>query len=127
MFGRPAMWVAPETAVGDMLAEALLNGGAPHAWGNYFLGQSIADPGPLFYPVAVLWRSSPPMLLGLLALPLAFWRPRRTKDQRPRTSNSPSEGSGSANSGSPLELERGGAKRRGVFIRPPVPSKIRYP
>lgn len=77
----PAMWVAPETAVGDMLAEALLNGGQPHAWGNYFFGQSIADPGPLFYPVAVLWRSSPLMLIGLLALPLAFWRSRDARDE----------------------------------------------
>jgi hypothetical protein len=72
----PAMWVAPFTAVGDMIAEAILNGGQPHAWGNYFLGQSIADPGPLFYPVAVLWRSAPQLLIGLLALPLAFLKPR---------------------------------------------------
>jgi hypothetical protein len=79
----PAMWVAPETAVGDMIAEAILNGGQPHAWGNYFFGQSIADPGPLFYPVAVLWRSSPLMLLGLLALPLAFWRSRDARGQGP--------------------------------------------
>jgi len=84
----PAMWVEPWIAVGDMLEEAILNGGQPHAWGNYFLGRSMPDPGPLFYPVAVLWRSSPLMLIGLLALPLAFWmrsgRPdegRRTKDE----------------------------------------------
>ena len=72
----PAMWVEPWIAVGDMIEEAILNGGQPHAWGNYFLGRSIPDPGPLFYPVAVLWRSSPLMLIGLLALPLAFWRAR---------------------------------------------------
>ncbi|HEU5100318.1 MAG TPA: glycosyltransferase family 39 protein [Roseiflexaceae bacterium] len=88
----PAMWVAPETAVGDMLAEALLNGGQPHAWGNYFLGQSIADPGPLFYLVAVLWRSSPLMLIGLLALPLAFWRSRWDKDHGARNKEADEEG-----------------------------------
>src|SRR6185295_17297991 len=77
----PAMWVEPWVAVGDMIEEAILNGGQPHAWGNYFLGRSIPDPGPLFYPVAVLWRSSPLMLIGLLSLPLAFWRLRRTKDE----------------------------------------------
>jgi 4-amino-4-deoxy-L-arabinose transferase-like glycosyltransferase len=82
----PAMWVEPGIAVGDMIEEAILNGGQPHAWGNYFLGRSIPDPGPLFYPVAVLWRSSPLMLIGLLALPLAFWHPRRTTDDgRPTT------------------------------------------
>ncbi len=78
----PAMWVEPWIPVNDMIEEAILNGGQPHAWGNYFLGRSIPDPGPLFYPVAVLWRSSPLMLIGLLALPLAFWRLRRTKDER---------------------------------------------
>lgn len=76
----PAMWVEPWIAVDDMIEEAILNGGQPHAWGNYFLGRSIPDPGPLFYPVAVLWRSSPLLLLGLLALPLAFWHSRRTTD-----------------------------------------------
>jgi 4-amino-4-deoxy-L-arabinose transferase-like glycosyltransferase len=81
----PAMWVEPWVAVGDMIEEAILNGGQPHAWGNYFLGRSIPDPGPLFYPVAVLWRSSPLMLIGLLALPLALWRSRRTKDEGRRT------------------------------------------
>ena len=81
----PAMWVEPFKAVLDMIDEAIFNGGEPHAWGNYFLGQSIPDPGPLFYPVAVLWRSSPLMLMGLLALPLAFWRARRTKDGGRRT------------------------------------------
>jgi hypothetical protein len=75
----PAMWAEPFKAVLDMIDEAIFNGGEPHAWGNYFLGRSIPDPGPLFYPVAVLWRSSPIMLIGLLALPLAFWR-RGTQD-----------------------------------------------
>jgi 4-amino-4-deoxy-L-arabinose transferase-like glycosyltransferase len=90
----PAMWVAPGIAVGDMIAEAILNGGQPHAWGNYFLGESIPDPGPLFYPVAVLWRSSPLMLLGLLALPLAFWRSRQTKDEGRRTKDEEPEENG---------------------------------
>src|SRR5262249_23062561 len=80
----PAMWVEPFKAVLDMIDEAIFNGGEPHAWGNYFLGRSIADPGPLFYPVAVLWRSSPLMLIGLLALPLAF-----LKNRKPRTIESP--------------------------------------
>src|SRR4051812_14481070 len=86
----PAMWVEPFVAVGDMIEEAILNGGQPHAWGNYFLGRSIPDPGPLFYLVAVLWRSSPLMLIGLLALPLALWRSRRTTDEgRPTKDDRP--------------------------------------
>jgi hypothetical protein len=100
----PAMWVAPETAVGDMIAEAILNGGQPHAWGNYFFGASIADPGPLFYPVAVLWRSSPLMLIGLLALPLAFWRARRAHDEGPRAKDEGQESASALHS--PLVMRR---------------------
>jgi 4-amino-4-deoxy-L-arabinose transferase-like glycosyltransferase len=81
----PAMWADPYAAVLDMIDEAIFNGGEPHAWGNYFLGQSIPDPGPLFYPVALLWRSSPLMLIGLLALPLAFWKQRGAPDEGRRT------------------------------------------
>jgi 4-amino-4-deoxy-L-arabinose transferase-like glycosyltransferase len=44
----PAMWVEPWIAVKGMIEEAILNGGQPHAWGNYFLGRSIQYPGPLF-------------------------------------------------------------------------------
>src|SRR5262249_34255230 len=40
----PAMWVEPLGPVGGMIAEAIENGGQPHAWGNYFLGRSIPDP-----------------------------------------------------------------------------------
>ncbi len=83
----PAMWVEPFKAVLDMIDEAIYNGGEPHAWGNYFLGQSIPDPGPLFYPVAVLWRSSPLMLIGMLALPLVFWKRRAAPDDRRPTTD----------------------------------------
>jgi 4-amino-4-deoxy-L-arabinose transferase-like glycosyltransferase len=69
----PAMWVAPAQAVGAVLAEVADNGAVPHHTGNYFLGCPVADPGWLFYPVALLWRGTPFLLLGLLLLPL-LWR-----------------------------------------------------
>jgi 4-amino-4-deoxy-L-arabinose transferase-like glycosyltransferase len=94
----PAMWVEPWVPVNDMIEEAILNGGQPHAWGNYFLGRSIPDPGPLFYPVAVLWRSSPLLLIGLLALPLAFWRSRRTKEEGGRRKDEQEERGGEISS-----------------------------
>jgi 4-amino-4-deoxy-L-arabinose transferase-like glycosyltransferase len=47
---------------------------------NFFLGQPIEDPGPLFYPVALLFRATPLMLLGvvLLAYALVRWRRQST-------------------------------------------------
>lgn len=78
----PAMWVAPGEAIGTVVREIFRNGGEPEPAGNFFLGQPIADPGPLFYPVVLLWRSTPWTLLGLLALPLAF--SVRSKDEAQR-------------------------------------------
>lgn len=68
----PAMWVAPLASVGSVLAEVIGNGGQPHAWGNYFLGRAVADPGWLFYPTVIVLRSTPLALIGLILLPLAL-------------------------------------------------------
>jgi hypothetical protein len=68
----PAMWVEPWQALGAVLAEVANNGAVPHHTGNFFLGQPVADPGWLFYPVVVLWRSMPFLLIGLLLLPFAL-------------------------------------------------------
>lgn len=70
----PAMWVAPWHAVQNFFEEILSNGGRPNGDGQFFLGRAIADPGPLFYPVADLFRLTPLALAGLVAAPLAFLR-----------------------------------------------------
>ncbi|NJP07149.1 MAG: phospholipid carrier-dependent glycosyltransferase [Chloroflexaceae bacterium] len=71
----PAMWVTPLDAIERVLNEISSNGGQPHHTGNYFLGQPVADPGWLFYPAVVLWRTTPLVLVGLLLLPLALRQP----------------------------------------------------
>ncbi|MCB9177121.1 MAG: phospholipid carrier-dependent glycosyltransferase [Caldilineae bacterium] len=58
-----------------VLVKLLAEGGVPHQNGNYFMGRPVADPGPFFYPLAILFRSSPWALLGLL-LALGASRPR---------------------------------------------------
>lgn len=70
--GWPAMWEAPDQAIGHIIEEVVDNGGHPHESGNYFLGKPVADPGWLFYPAVVVWRSGPFTLIGLLLLPLAL-------------------------------------------------------
>jgi hypothetical protein len=78
--GWPAMWVEPGAAIGHIVEEIIGNGAQPHPSGNFFLGQPVADPGWLFYPAVVLWRSTPFTLAGLLLVPLAVrWR---TDDRR---------------------------------------------
>jgi 4-amino-4-deoxy-L-arabinose transferase-like glycosyltransferase len=64
----PAMWVAPARALGSFFGEIYWNGGRPNGAGQFFLGQAVGDPGPLFYPVAGLFHMTPALLLGLLVL-----------------------------------------------------------
>jgi 4-amino-4-deoxy-L-arabinose transferase-like glycosyltransferase len=70
----PAMWVTPGAAIQSFYREIIANGGQSHEDGSFFLGQPVADPGWLFYPLVVAWRSDPLTLIGLLLLPLALWR-----------------------------------------------------
>lgn len=77
--GWPAMWVDPLGAAGSVVREIIHNGGEPHHSGNYFLGQAVGAPGPLFYPAVVLFRTAPWTLLGLVfeAVALLAWLRRR--------------------------------------------------
>ena len=68
----PSMLVAPYDTLRAVLEFSTRNSGTPPEAGNFFLGSVVADPGPLFYPVALALRSTPLVLLGLLLLPLAL-------------------------------------------------------
>ena len=72
----PALWSTPGAALERYLGEIIWNGGRPNGDGQYFLGQAIGDPGPLFYIVANAFRLTPVALLGLVLLPFALWRHR---------------------------------------------------
>ncbi len=63
----PAMWVDPAHALRSFFGLILQNGGRPNGDGQFFLGRTIGDPGPLFYIVSDLFRMTPVMLIGLLA------------------------------------------------------------
>ena len=43
---------------------------------NFFLGRPTEKPGPLFYPVAYLFRATPGALIGLIAAAVLAWRRR---------------------------------------------------
>jgi len=72
----PAMWVAPLGTLQRMLGLAGRFARTPHI-DNFFLGQHVRNPGPLFYPLSLVVRTTPVVWLGLLgALPLLI-RPRQ--------------------------------------------------
>ena len=104
----PAMWVDPvgtlfrqcsdeaqETGCAPgVLAKAREEGGAPHQSGNFFAGQATADPGPAFYPVALLVRMAPLVMLILLGSPLARLRRRWVRKGNPRRDPDARDGAG---------------------------------
>ncbi len=68
----PAMWVDP---LGTLLSMSNEMGEyvERHTTINYFWGQPVEDPGPLFYPIAFFFRTTPAVLIGLLAAAVATW------------------------------------------------------
>lgn len=69
----PAMWVDPVGTLRHMGTE-MGEYVERHTTVNYFLGRPVDDPGPLFYPLALLWRASPALLIGLVAALFAAGR-----------------------------------------------------
>ena len=63
----PTLWAAPIDTVTRAI-RFTLETSAEHRPGNFFLGQAVADPGPWYYPVAIMFRMSPLTLAGLVAL-----------------------------------------------------------
>ncbi|MBK9713517.1 MAG: glycosyltransferase family 39 protein [Kouleothrix sp.] len=79
----PAAWLDPIGAIRSIVRQAADDGGSPHGWGNFFLGRAVADPGPLFYPVAIALRLTPWSLIGLVAaVPAAALAWRRGQARR---------------------------------------------
>jgi hypothetical protein len=70
----PSVWVNPITTVTRLVDFARQTGGQPHEQGSFWLGQAVVDPGPLFYPLALVLRLSPVTMLGLVCLALVVWR-----------------------------------------------------
>jgi len=69
----PAMWVSPVETLRGAFGLARRFAATPHAL-NFFMGQPVSDPGFWFYPISLLFRTTPIVWLGLLA---AFWAIRK--------------------------------------------------
>jgi 4-amino-4-deoxy-L-arabinose transferase-like glycosyltransferase len=70
----PAVWAAPVRTISGMLQTALGYAALPSETADFFLGQQVEDPGPLFYPLALGFRTTPLAWLGVLVLlAVALW------------------------------------------------------
>jgi len=62
----PALWLDPIGVITKLVIGARTYV-AGHELPNFFMGEITQDPGPFFYPVAYLFRTTPITLLGLAA------------------------------------------------------------
>jgi 4-amino-4-deoxy-L-arabinose transferase-like glycosyltransferase len=61
----PPVWVDPRVAVQSLIAAVTYHEGIGLR-PVFFAGRTTTDPGPWFYPVVLLFRLTPPVLLGLV-------------------------------------------------------------
>ncbi len=71
----PGVWARPLHVAGLLLSSA--GRGATDDSTGFFLGRHVGDPGPLFYPIAFLWRSSILMVPATIAT--AVWAARKRR------------------------------------------------
>ncbi|PDW03238.1 ArnT family glycosyltransferase [Candidatus Viridilinea mediisalina] len=77
----PAIWIEPLATI-HLFSIGAASGTLDHEIGNFFLGQTVGDPGPLFYPVAIALRLTPWSMLGLGLLLIALVRGGISQAQR---------------------------------------------
>jgi len=73
--GYPPLWSDPVSAIGTLVGAAEYHSGIGLR-DVFFAGYWTADPGLLFYPVVLLFRLTPPVLVGLLGT--SFNKARRS-------------------------------------------------
>ncbi len=67
----PAMWTHARLALGT-LYRGIFTIGVERGHFQLFMGNWVADPGWLFYPLVILYRISLPLFIGLLAFLITF-------------------------------------------------------
>jgi len=73
---HPPFWVAPRAALNSLIGAVTYHEGIGLR-SVFFLGEMRADPGPAFYPLVLLFRMTPPVLLGLAGALFGASRSRR--------------------------------------------------
>jgi len=81
----PAMWVAPVGTIQRMAADVVEDTGG--GWNQFFMSRRAKDPGLLFYPVVLLFRTTPLTLIGVVASLIFFSRETRDTKHESRITN----------------------------------------
>ncbi|MBN1814121.1 MAG: glycosyltransferase family 39 protein [Anaerolineae bacterium] len=79
----PAMWVEPGKILGRIAKSALKHAEEPHDRAAFFAGSLVDDPGPLYYPAVLAWKTTLVTLSGICAAVVLLVRHRREKSSKP--------------------------------------------
>lgn len=81
VIGWPALWTNPIGTISAMVDGTLALGGRAHEGPIFFDGQIYvdADPGAHFYPISILWRATPALVIGLLLAGVVLVRAARRR------------------------------------------------
>lgn len=77
----PALWADPAATLGFVYAGSTKYAGRAVDTAHFFLGSTVDEPGPRFYPVAFAFRLAPLMFVGL-GLSAVGWRRMRAVERR---------------------------------------------
>jgi hypothetical protein len=78
----PAMWVKPGEMLGRIAKSALKHAEEPHDRAAFFAGRLIDDPGPLYYPAVLAWKTTLitlPSVSAAAALLVKHWREKSSR------------------------------------------------
>lgn len=84
----PLAWVDLPATFLSILGEVTHNAAIPHGMGNFFMGHPVDNPGIWYYPVALLFRLTPWVLIGIIVATIGagyswYMRLHKQKMQHP--------------------------------------------
>ncbi len=118
----PALWVEPLTTLGRVWGLMTAYGGGEHELGSYWLGQPAAEPGSLFYLVALALRTTPATSIGLLLALVAAAFPVWGRHQRSMPVADAMRRSGSVFSENAASTLSGARRTASAAVRHPRPA-----
>ena len=79
----PAMWVAPGEMLSRIARNALKHVEEAHDRATFFAGRLVDDPGPLYYPAVLAWKTTLVTLPSVCAAVVLLIKHRREQSTRP--------------------------------------------
>jgi hypothetical protein len=74
------LWEDPQVTLLSIFNDAFRASGSSHPKGSFYLGQPVPDPGPGFYPLVAIFRTTPVVQIGVVLAIVSLLGARHRKD-----------------------------------------------